>query len=88
MPVCGARAAHQTVKRSLSAVGAPLWRIQPFPLSRWLHPVARCIFEPHLMLDACVCVCVCVFMCVQSSEQIYTDGNKGRHLDADTDSLY
>lgn len=32
-------------------------------------------------------------MCVHPSElsgvvQIYTDGNKGRHLDADTDSLY
>lgn len=61
---CTVTASHQTVRAASMAVGALLWRIQPFPFSQWLHPVTRCIFTPCLVV---VLVCMCVFVCVRAS---------------------
>lgn len=64
--VCSAEASRQTVKQRLTVVGALLWRIQPFPFSRWLHPVTRCIFMPRLWLfwsaRVCFCACACILL--------------------------
>lgn len=57
-----AAAYRQTVKRALPAVGALFRRIQPFPFSRWLHPVARCILTPCLAWCVCVVVRVLAFL--------------------------